>query len=45
MEKEMAPGRVLGGKILNIYDTGLDKGCSGYVKYDDEGVRSEKLIL
>ncbi|MEQ8221088.1 MAG: TldD/PmbA family protein [Candidatus Eremiobacterota bacterium] len=45
LEREMAPGRVLGGIILIIYDTGLDKGCRGYVKYDDEGVRSEKTYL
>lgn len=44
LQKEMAIGRVLGGEILNIYDTGLDKGCRGYIKYDDEGVKSEKNL-
>lgn len=45
MKNELSPGRVVGSKVLNIYDTGLDVGTRGYVKYDDEGVRTEKTCL
>lgn len=41
----MVIGREFGRKILNIYDSGLDKGKRGYLKYDDEGVRTEKTYL
>jgi len=45
MKKELATGRAIASKILNIYDTGLDEGCRGYLKYDDEGVKTEKTYL
>jgi TldD protein len=45
LREEMKPGRVMGSKILNIYDTGLDRGTRGHMKYDDEGVRTEKTYL
>lgn len=45
MKKEMANGRILGSKILNVYDTGLDEGMRGCTKYDDEGVKTEKTYL
>ena len=38
-------GEVFGSPILNIYDTGLDKGVRGELVYDDEGVRTEKTYL
>ncbi|MCK5685221.1 TldD/PmbA family protein [bacterium] len=38
-------GRRFGKDILNIYDSGLDYGCRGYLKYDDEGVKTEKTDL
>lgn len=34
-----------GRPILNIYDSGTDKGKRGYLKYDDEGVKTEKTYL
>lgn len=30
---------------FSIYDTGLDAGARGYLKYDDEGVATEKTYL
>jgi len=45
LKKEMSLGRVFGSKILSIYDTGLDVGSRGYIKYDDEGVKTEKTYL
>jgi TldD protein len=41
----MKMGRQFGKPVLNIYDSGLDVGCRGYVPYDDEGVKSEKTYL
>ncbi|KYH33978.1 metalloprotease TldD [Clostridium tepidiprofundi DSM 19306] len=41
----MKLGKRFGRPILNIYDSGLDKGKRGYLKYDDEGVKTEKTYL
>jgi TldD protein len=38
-------GRCFGSKGLGIYDTGLDKGTRGYLRYDDEGVAAQKTWL
>lgn len=45
IRKEMEPGKELGSKILNIYDTGLITGNPGSFTYDDEGVKTEKTYL
>lgn len=45
LQKVMAFGREFGGKHLNIYDSGLTPGARGYIKYDDEGVPTEKTYL
>lgn len=47
--KELAALMVLGSEfgnpVLNIYDSGVDEGKRGYLKYDDEGVKTEKTYL
>ncbi|MEQ8168726.1 MAG: TldD/PmbA family protein [Candidatus Eremiobacterota bacterium] len=43
-KKEMATGRIIGNKILNVYDTPYP-GARGYMKYDDEGVETKKVYL
>ena len=45
LRKIMTFGSKFGREILNIYDTGLSKGRRGYLKYDDEGVPTEKTYL
>ena len=45
LQNLMRLGETYGSKILNIYDTGLDPGYRGYLKYDDEGVPTEKTYL
>jgi TldD protein len=45
LREVMALGRKFGGTLLNVYDTGLDKGVRGYLVYDDEGVPTEKTYL
>lgn len=45
LAKIMSMGRQFGEKMLNVYDTGLDVGVRGYLKYDDEGVPTEKTYL
>ncbi len=45
LKKEMRLGRVFGSTVLSIYDTGLDIGSRGSMKYDDEGVKTEKTYL
>jgi len=45
LAKVMTMGTVFGSPILNIYDTGLDIGCRGFLKYDDEGVAGEHTQL
>lgn len=41
----MVIGREFGPKMLNIYDSGLTEGSRGYLKYDDEGVITQKTYL
>jgi len=41
----MTMGRTFGKPLLNVYDTGLDVGVRGFLKYDDEGVPTEKTWL
>ncbi len=45
LQKLMQLGETYGSDILNIYDTGRDTGYRGYLKYDDEGVPTEKTYL
>lgn len=45
LQAVMKLGTKFGGEFLNIYDTGLDIGARGYLKYDDEGVATEKTHL
>ncbi len=45
LAKAMTLGRRLGRETLSIYDTGLEPGCRGYLKYDDEGVLTGKTML
>ncbi len=45
LQEVMKLGREFGRPILNVYDTGLDKGHRGYLVYDDEGVPTQKTYL
>jgi TldD protein len=45
LKKVMVLGRRFGKDILNVYDTGLEKGKRGYLLYDDEGIKSDKTYL
>lgn len=45
LQKVMQMGTEFGRPILNIYDTGLTPGSRAYLKYDDEGVPTEKTDL
>ncbi len=45
LREVMVLGREFGSKELNIYDSGLVEGSRGYLKYDDEGVRTQKTYL
>lgn len=45
LAKAMTLGRKLGREILSIYDTGDYREHRGYLKYDDEGVRTAKTWL
>ncbi|MBU1626929.1 TldD/PmbA family protein, partial [bacterium] len=45
MKQNFTLGKELGSPILNIFDSGLDIGSRGYLKYDDEGVKTEKSYL
>jgi predicted Zn-dependent protease len=45
MQEVMKFGTVFGSPILNIYDTGITPGSRGYLKYDEEGVPTEKTDL
>jgi TldD protein len=45
LQKLMQMGETYGSSILNIHDTGINKGLRGYLKYDDEGVPTEKTYL
>lgn len=41
----MRLGKRVGAEILSVYDTGLVPGARGYMKYDDEGVPTQKTYL
>lgn len=45
LQKLMQIGETYGLDILNIYDSGTDAGYRGCLKYDDEGVPTEKTYL
>ena len=45
LQAVMKLGTKFGEEFLNIFDTGLDIGARGYLKYDDEGVPTEKTDL
>lgn len=45
LHEVMKLGTKFGESFVNIYDTGLDVGARGYLKYDDEGVATEKTEL
>lgn len=45
LQKVMTLGRDFGGRHLNIFDAGNIPGVRGYLKYDDEGVPTEKTYL
>jgi TldD protein len=45
LQKLMQFGAELGSGILNIYDSGTIEGTRGHLKYDDEGVRTERTYL
>ncbi|MEW6545405.1 MAG: TldD/PmbA family protein [Bacillota bacterium] len=45
LQQVMRLGRRFGRDILNIYDSGLDRGARGYLAYDDEGTPTEKTYL
>ena len=44
-QEELRLGRKLAAEILSVYDTGLKENHIGFMKYDDEGVRTEKTYL
>lgn len=45
LREVMKLGTKFGESFVNIYDTGLDISARGYLKYDDEGVPTEKTDL
>lgn len=45
LQELMTIGAEYGSEKLNVYDTGLQMGRRGYLKYDDEGVPTEKTYL
>jgi len=45
LQKVMAIGRSFGGRHLNVFDAGNLPGVRGYLRYDDEGVATEKTPL
>ena len=45
LHEVMKLGTKFGGNFINIFDTGLDVGARGYLKYDDEGVPTERTEL
>jgi TldD protein len=45
LQKLMQLGETFGSHNLSIYDTGIDKGYRGYLRYDDEGVPTQKTYL
>ncbi len=45
LRQVMTLGREFGGRHLNVYDTADVPGARGYLRYDDEGVPTEKTYL
>lgn len=45
LREVMRLGRRFGSPILNIYDSGLEKGARGYLPYDDEGTPARRTYL
>lgn len=45
LRRIMTFGREFGPRDLNVFDSGTIVGTRGYLKYDDEGVRTEKTYL
>lgn len=45
LQQTMKLGTRFGGDFLNIFDSGLDVGARGYLKYDDEGVATQRTQL
>jgi len=45
LQEVMTLGRRFGEAHLSVYDTGLEPGVQGYLKYDDEGVPTRKVYL
>ncbi len=45
MQEIFTLNRRFGSDCLSIYDTGLDIGTRGFIRYDDEGVPAEKTDL
>jgi TldD protein len=45
LAETMSLGRRLGRDILTIYDTGEYEEHRGFLKYDDEGVRTQRTVL
>lgn len=41
----MTLGKKIGKPILDIFDSGVDRGARGSMVYDDEGVKTEKTYL
>ncbi len=45
LRRVMELGRVFGPPFLHVFDTGLEAGSRGYVRYDEEGVPAERTDL
>ena len=45
LQELMRLGKKVGAEILSVYDTGLEPGARGYLRYDDEGVPVQKTYL
>lgn len=45
LQKLMQLGAEFGSPDLTIYDSGIEEGHRGYLKYDDEGVATERTYL
>ena len=45
LQRIMRIGNKIGADILNVYDTGEIKGLRGYLEYDDEGIKTNKVQL
>ncbi len=41
----MQMGKVVGSPILSVFDTGYEPGSRGHLRYDDEGVPTQKTYL